>query len=55
MLVFGILISSTLFTGCLGVDASFRSMRNYVMEAKGEQFDKEFEFSLEASQLGWQK
>lgn len=44
--VFAILLLSLTFTGCFGVDRSFKGMRNFLMLSSGDNFEKEFEFSL---------
>ncbi|MBU0475609.1 MAG: DUF4252 domain-containing protein [Bacteroidetes bacterium] len=46
------LLIALLFTGCIGVDRSFRSIRNYVLESSGGKFEKEFEFSLGSITIG---
>lgn len=48
----GILMIALLSTGCIGVDASFRGMRNYVLSTTETQFDKEFEFSFGTVSIG---
>lgn len=44
--IVGLLLIALLSTSCIGVDRSFRSIRNYVLESSGDNFEKEFEFSL---------
>ncbi len=41
-----ILIIALLFTGCIGVDRSFRGVRDYVLASTESEFEKEFEFSF---------
>ena len=41
-----------LFTGCIGVDRSFRGIRDYVLASSGTEFDKEFEFSFGSVSIG---
>jgi len=42
----GIILVALLFTGCIGVDRGFRSIRDYVLDPANDQFEKEFEFSF---------
>ncbi|MDA3860308.1 MAG: DUF4252 domain-containing protein [Melioribacteraceae bacterium] len=51
-LVLGFLMIAILFTGCIGVDRSFRGIRDYVLASSESQFDKEFEFSFGAVTIG---
>ena len=44
--VMSILLVALLFTGCIGVDRGFRSIRDYVLDPSNNQFEKEFEFSF---------
>ncbi len=45
-LVMGFLMIALLFTGCIGVDRSFRDLHDYVLASSDSQFEKEFEFSF---------
>lgn len=42
----GTILVALLFTGCIGVDRGFRSIRDYVLDPANNQFEKEFEFSF---------
>ncbi len=42
----GILLIALLSTSCIGVDRSFRGIRDYVLDSSNNQFEKEFEFSF---------
>jgi len=44
--VMGTILVALLFTGCIGVDRGFRSIRDYVLDPANNQFEKEFEFSF---------
>ena len=44
--VMSILLVALLFTGCIGVDRGFRSIRDYVLDPSNNNFEKEFEFSF---------
>jgi len=44
--VMSLLLVALLFTGCIGVDRGFRSIRDYVLDPANNQFEKEFEFSF---------
>jgi len=46
------LLITLLFSGCIGVDRSFRGMRDYILEYSKNQFEKEFEFSLGNISIG---
>lgn len=48
----GILLIALLFTGCFGVDRSFRGVRDYVLASSENQFDREFEFSFGSATIG---
>ena len=45
-IIFSILLLSITATGCIGVDRSFRGMRNYVLEFSENEYKKEIEFSV---------
>jgi len=45
-LVVSIFMITLLFTSCLGVDRSFRGIRDYVLDSSNNQFEREFEFSF---------
>jgi len=51
-LVIAVLLIALLFTGCIGVDRSFRNMRDYVLSYSGNEFEKEFEFSFGSISIG---
>ena len=51
-ILMGILMIALLSTGCIGVDASFRGMRDYVLSTTETQFEKEFEFSFGTVSIG---
>ena len=41
-----LLLLTVLLSGCLGVDRSFRQIRNYIIENTNSDYNKEFEFSI---------